>query len=98
MIKYKYWQKPGITEAHLTKVTKGKQIASDEDKGSIELCYSLSNCLITLRQLNYESNIYRADTLCQTTLRLSNKFYSQCGEPCLTLRRMREPRLVDTEA
>ena len=81
MIKYKYWQKSRIAEVHLTKVTKGEYIASDEDKGSTELCYSISECLITLRQLNHESDICRTDTLCQTICRLSNKSYLRCGEP-----------------
>ena len=30
--KYKFWEKSRVTEAHLTRLTKGKQIANDDDK------------------------------------------------------------------
>ena len=97
-LKYKFGEKSRIAEAHLTKVTKGKQIANDDDKGLIEFYYSLSDCIITLRQLNYESDTYSTDTLRQTIRRLPNKFYSRWGEHCLSLRRVREPILLDMEA
>ena len=76
-LKYKFGEKSRIAEAHLTKVTKSKQIANDYDKGLIEFYYSLSNCIITLCQLNYKSDIYSTDTLRQTIRRLPNKFYSR---------------------
>ena len=38
-----------IAEAYLTKVTKGKQVANDDDKVIIEFYYSLTDCIITLR-------------------------------------------------
>ena len=97
-LKYSFGQKSRIVEAHLTKVTKGKQIANDDDKGLLEFYYSLSDCLITLRQLDYESDIYSVDTLRQVIRRLPNKFYVRWGEHCLNLRRVREPTLVDMEA
>ena len=71
---YKFGEKSPIVEAHLTKVTKGKQIASDNDKGLIEFYYSLSDCIIMLCQLNYQSDIYGTDTLHQTIRCLPNKF------------------------
>lgn len=52
MVKYKSGKKSSLTEAHLTKVTEGKQITGDEEKGLVELYYSLSGCPIVLRQLN----------------------------------------------
>ena len=76
-LKYKFGEKSRIAEAHLTKVTKSKQIANDYDKGLIEFYYSLSNCIITLCQLNYKSDIYSTDTLRQTIRRLPSKFYSR---------------------
>ena len=97
-LKHTFGQKSRIVEAHFTKVTKVKQIANDDDKGLIEFYYSLSDCITTLRQLNYESNIYGTDTLCQTIHYLSNKFYSQWGEHSLSLQHLREPTLVDMEA
>ena len=97
-LKYKFGEKSRIAEAHLTKVTKSKQIANDYDKGLIEFYYSLSNCIITLCQLNYKSDIYSTDTLRQTIRRLPNKFYSRWGKHCLSSRRVREPTLLDMEA
>ena len=97
-LKYKFGEKSRIAEAHLTKVTKSKQIANDYDKGLIEFYYSLSNCIITLCQLNYKSDIYSTDTLRQTIRRLPSKFYSRWGKHCLSLRRVREPTLLDMEA
>ena len=97
-LKYKFAQKLGIVEVNLTEVTKVKQIANDDGNGLIEFCYSLSDCIITLRQLNYESGIYSADTLCQIIHYLPNKFYSQWREHCRSFQRVREPTLVDMEA
>ena len=55
---------------------KGKQIANNDDKGLMELYYSLSDCIIALCQLNYGADIYSTDTLHQTIRRLPNKFDS----------------------
>ena len=97
-LKYKFAKESRIAETHLTKITKSKQIANDDDKGLIEFYYSLSDCVITLRQLNYESDTYSADTLCQTIHRFSNKFYARwVSTHCLSVKHMREPRLVDME-
>ena len=38
-LKFKFVEKSRITEAHLTKVTKSKQIANDDDKALIEFYY-----------------------------------------------------------
>ena len=70
-LNYKFEQKSCIPEAHLNKITKGKQIENDDDKCLTEFFFSLNDCfLITLCQLNFESNIDSAGTLCQTICRL----------------------------
>ena len=94
-LKYKFGEKSRMTEAHFTKVTKGKQKANDGDNGLTEFYYSLSDCIITLGQLNYESDIY--STFHQIIRHLPNKFYSRWGIHCLSLRRMREAALLDME-
>ena len=48
-LKYKSGEKLRIAEAYLTKVTKVKQVANDDDKVIIEFYYSLTDCIITLR-------------------------------------------------
>ena len=97
-LKYEFGEKSRIAVAHLTKVTKGKQIPNDDDKDLIEFYYSLSDCIITLRQSNYESDIDSTGTLRRTIRRLPNKFHSRWGEHCLSLRCVREPTLVNMEA
>ena len=72
--KYKFEQKSLIAEDHLTQVTNSKQTANNKNKGLIEFYYSLSECVITLLQLKYESSIYNTDTVRETIHYLPNKF------------------------
>ena len=64
-LKYTFGQRSRIAQAHLAKITRGKQISKDDDKDLIELYYTISDCLITLHQLNYESDINSTDVLRQ---------------------------------
>ena len=59
--------------------------------------YTISNCLITLHQLNYESDINSTDKLCEAIQRLNSRFYGRWGEHYLKLHSIREPRLIDLE-
>ena len=70
-----FGEKSPLAEAHLTKVTKGKQIANDDGKDLIKFYYSLCDCIVAPHQLNYEFNIYSTDTLLQIVRRFPNKFY-----------------------
>ena len=60
-LKNTFGQRSRIAQAHLAKITRGKQISKDDDKDLIELYYTISDCLITLHQLNYESDINSTD-------------------------------------
>ena len=97
-LKYTFGQRSKIAQAHLAKVTRGKQISNDDDRALLDFYYTISDCLITLQQLNYDSDIYSTDVLRQTIRRLPSKFYTRWGEHCLKLRVIREPTLVDLEA
>ena len=60
-LKYTFGQRSRIAQAHLAKITRGKQIRKDDDKDLLEFYYTISDCLITLHQLNYESDINSTD-------------------------------------
>ena len=64
-LKYTFVQRSRIAQVHLAKITTGRQISKDDDQGLLEFCYTISNCLITLHQLNYESDINSTDVLRQ---------------------------------
>ena len=78
-------------------MTREKQINKNDDKGFFEFYYTISNCLITLHQLNYESDINSTDVLRQTIQRLHSKFYGRWSEHCFKLRSIRETTLIDLE-
>ena len=92
-IKYLFGQRPMVAQAVLTKVTKGKAIQNDDVKGLSDLLYSLNDCLITLTQLNYESDLHSSDTLRQAVQRLPPRLLSKWSERTLSIRRIEEPNL-----
>ena len=67
---------------------------NDDSKGLSELCYNVNDCLVTLRQLNYNSDLYSSETLRQAACRLPYYLTTKWAENCLTLRqRGEEPNL-----
>ena len=54
-LKYLFGQRSAVAKAILEKVTKGKAVVNDDLRGLTELYYSISDCLMILQQLNYES-------------------------------------------
>ena len=93
-LKYSFGQRSRIAQEHLAR---GKSISKDDDKGLLRFYYTISDFLITLHQLNYESDINSTDVLRQAIRRLPSKFYGRWGEHCLKLRSIREPTLTDLE-
>ena len=97
-LKYMFGQKSVIAKATLTKITQGKQLESDDRAGLEEFYYSISDCLVTLRQLNYASDVYSSDTLRLAAKRLPTRLHYKWGEYCLFIRkRNAEPSLIDLE-
>ena len=96
-LKCSFGQRSRIAQAHLAKITRGKKIGKDDDKGLLEFNYTICDCLITLHQLNYESDVNSTDVLCQAIRRLPSKFNGRWGEHCMKLRSIREPTLIDLE-
>lgn len=64
-LKYLFGQKSSVARAVISKVTGGKQVPNDDIKGLAELYYSINDCLVTLGQPNYTSDLYSSDTLAQ---------------------------------
>ena len=98
-LKYMFGQKSAIAKATLTNVTEGKVLEPDDVAGLEELYYSISDCLVTLKQLNYASDIFSSDTLRLAAKRLPVRLHSKWAEHCLSIRgRNLEPSLIDLEA
>ena len=98
-LKFLFGQKNKIAQAVLMKVTQGKEIQGDDDAGLSELYYSISDCLVTLKQLNHASDMYSSDTLRQVVLRLPQRMRNKWGEVQLRIRQNgQDPSLVDFES
>ena len=97
-LKYLFGQRPTVARAVLSKVTKGKPVGSKDIKGLSELYYSICDCLITLKQLNYDSDLHSSDTLFQAVQRLPSGLVLKWSERSQVIRkRHEEPSLVHLE-
>ena len=67
-------------------VTKGEPIEDDDASGLEEFYYAVSNCLISLESLRYDSDLFRSDTLCQTIRRLPQRLLDKWSEHSLSIR------------
>jgi hypothetical protein len=96
-LKYLFGQRTDVAKATLERVTKGKAVQHDDLKGLMELFYSITDCLTTLRQLNYESDLQSSDTLRQVLQRLPRSLQMKWGEHSVKIRRNEEPSLIHLE-
>jgi hypothetical protein len=96
-LKYLFGQRTDVAKATLERVTKGKAVQHDDLKGLMELFYSITDCLTTLRQLNYESDLLSSDTLRQVLQRLPRSLQMKWGEHSVKIRRNEEPSLIHLE-
>ena len=97
-IKYMFGQRSRIAEAVITKVVGYKPINNKDQAGLTEFYYTLSDCLVTLRKLNYASDLYSTDILRQACKKLPQYLLHKWADHCLTLRRTCEPNLTHLEA
>ena len=88
-----FGQRPLIAQAVLGKITKGKAVQNDDAKGLADLYYSINDCLVTLQQLNYSSDLQSSDTLRQVVQRLPSRMHMKWAEHSLIIRRKEEPNL-----
>ena len=97
-LKYLFGQRPIVARAVLSKVTKGKPVKDQDTEGLAELYYSISDCLVTLSQLNYVSDLYSSDTLHQAVQRLPPGLIMKWAERSLMIRKRQiEPNLQHLE-
>jgi len=96
-LKFLFGQRSNVVAAHLAKVTKGKLISNDDQFGLTTLYYSLSDCLVTLKQLNYHADINSSDILRQIFRRVPVRLHTSWAERCLKIRKHSEPNLEDLE-
>ena len=98
-LKFMFGQRSRIAQAALQRVTSGKTIGNDDQAGLVEYYYTISDCLITLKRLNYVSDLHSSDTLRQAVRRLPSRLHNKWAEYCLSVRRKNEePSLIHLES
>ena len=97
-LKFLFGRKSKVAPATIRSVTQGERIKRDDNEGLVEFYYTISDCLITLRLLNYVSDLYSTETLERATSRLPNDLLRKWGEKSITIRgRGVEPNLLHLE-
>ena len=89
-LKRLFGQRATIAQAVIAQVTKGKVVQNDDVRGLSELYYSVNDCLVTLQQLRYDSDLHSSETLRQATYRLPSRLMTKWAEHCLSIRRRSE--------
>ena len=79
LLKYLFGQKLRKAQAHVSRITKQRQITSGYVQGWMEYCYTISDYLITLKQLGNEWDLYSTDVPRKAIRRLPSKFYNRWG-------------------
>ena len=97
-LKYMFGQKSRVAQAHIDKVTRGRSIQNDDVPGLVQFYYTLSDCIVKLRQLNYVSDMYSSDVLRQAVRRLPTRLHNKWAEQCFRLRRHEEPTIIFLES
>ncbi|XP_066919295.1 uncharacterized protein [Clytia hemisphaerica] len=93
-----FGQRSRIAESVITKIVDYKPIGNRDQTSLTEFYYTLSDCLVTLRKLNYVSDLYSTDILRQACTKLPQYLLHKWADYCLTLRRSCEPNLTHLEA
>ena len=64
-LKFLFGQRSKVAQAYLLGVTRGDQVPDHDVESLVEFYYTISDCLVALRQLNYASDMFSSDTLRQ---------------------------------
>ena len=96
-IKYMFGQRSRIAESVIGKVVNYRPINNRDQDSLTEFYYTLSDCLVTLRKLNYVSDLYSTDILRQACTKLPQYLLHKWADYCLLLRRNCEPNLTHLE-
>ena len=98
-LKYLFGQRSKIAQATLLTVTQGAAVPNDDNDGLLHFYYTVSDCLVGLRMLNYEADLYSSDTLRRAVQRLPSKLITKWAERSMSIReRGEEPNLLHFEA
>ena len=57
-LKYMFGQKSKISQAYIFKLTRGKPISNDDGKSLLEYYYTMSDCFLALKQLDYTIQMF----------------------------------------
>ena len=93
-LKFMFGQRTNIAQATLGKVIRCKQIQDEDDAGLNEFFYTVNECIVTLRQLNYASDINSSDTLRQAAGKLPIHLQRKWAEQCWKIRKSDEPNML----
>ena len=86
-----------ISQAYISKLTRGKPISNDDDKSLLEYYYPMSDCVAALKQINYVYDLYSTDVLRQTIRGLPSKLHNRWAEHCFKIKRHKERSLTNLE-
>ena len=75
-----FGQRSAIARAVLLNVTRGRSIEDHDPEGLSDFYYTVSECLTTLNQLNYASDLYSTDTLLQAVKRLPQRLVNKWAD------------------
>ena len=93
-LKFLFGQRTNIAQATLGKVIRCKPIQDDDEAGLSEFYYAVNECLVTLKLLNYASDINSSDTLRQTAGKLPINLQRKWAERCWKIRKTDEPNMI----
>ena len=93
-LKHLFGQRATVARATLSKVTRAKTIGDNDVRALSDFYYSINECLTTLKQLNFSSDLYSSDTLRQAVQKMPPWLRRKWSERCLYIRRSEEPNLV----
>ena len=97
-IKFLFGQRQAIARSVLTSITKGKPLQDDDPQALSHFYYDVSECITTLRKLNYASDLFSTETLLQAVKRLPRRLINKWADHRLSLRqRSEEPNLMHLE-
>ena len=77
-----FGQKSQISQTCVSKLTRGKSISNDNAKVLLKYYYTMSDCVVALKKLNYVYDLHSTDALRQTIRRLPSKLHNRWAEHC----------------
>ena len=86
-----------VARAYIEKVTAGPVIPSREPQALRKFYVSVRDCITTLQQLNYVSDLYSAEALTQAARRIPTDKASKWNSQVVRISKSREPTMFDLQ-